>query len=376
MPDKNAAAQRVTANAKAFRDLGYETFFIGLSNDPLLINKVELFEGFKYINLSYPKNIWDWYKYLTSIKHLKKYLKKQPDLIVAYNYPAIALGKLRKWTIKNKIPLVADCTEWYEAKGNIVFRLIKGFDTKYRMERIHQTLDGLIAISDFLYNYYVVKMDNVVKIPPLVDSSMKKWDNNNILDAENNGTTNLIYAGSPGSGNKDRLDVIIKALMKLKNEGITNFNLSVIGLTENQYIGAFKSEVPFQIKEHIKFKGRLSHHKTLDEIKKAHYNIFFRDNNLTNKAGFPTKFVEAISCGTPVLTNLSSNLKDYLTQGENGYVIDVKNEYNLVEGLKSAIMNSFENIISMKSFCKSSNLFDYKNFYTDFECLIKGLNVK
>jgi glycosyltransferase involved in cell wall biosynthesis len=374
MPDKNAAAQRVTANAKAFRDLGYETFFIGLSKDPKLINQIELFEGFKYINLSYPKNIWDWYKYLISIKHLKKHLKNQPNLIVAYNYPAIALRKLRKWTIKNKIPLVSDCTEWYEAKGNIIFRLIKGLDTKYRMERVNLTLDGLIAISDYLYKYYVSKMNNVINIPPLVDLTMVKWNNNYNADKDNSANVKLVYAGSPGSGNKDRLDVVINSLYKLKEKGLSNFTLCIIGMTEQQYINAFKSIIPIPVKENITFNGRLPHQETLNEIKEAHYNIFFRDNNLTNNAGFPTKFVEAISCGTPVITNSTSNIDDYLKHGENGYLIDFNNEAKLLEGVKNAIIVPKDKLRTMKLFCKSSTPFDYRHFLNIFNKFLSNLD--
>lgn len=36
-------------------------------------------------------------------------------------------------------------------------------------------------------------------------------------------------------------------------------------------------------------------------------------------AGFPTKFVESITAGTPVLTNQTSDLADYLVEGEIGF---------------------------------------------------------
>jgi glycosyltransferase involved in cell wall biosynthesis len=59
--------------------------------------------------------------------------------------------------------------------------------------------------------------------------------------------------------------------------------------------------------------------KALNEINKAEYVVFIRDVNLTNVAGFPTKFVEAISCGTPVLSNSTSNIDEYLITGKTGF---------------------------------------------------------
>ena len=35
-----------------------------------------------------------------------------------------------------------------------------------------------------------------------------------------------------------------------------------------------------------------------------------RDTNIVTKAGFPTKFVESITCGIPVLTNKNSNIEE------------------------------------------------------------------
>jgi glycosyltransferase involved in cell wall biosynthesis len=43
-------------------------------------------------------------------------------------------------------------------------------------------------------------------------------------------------------------------------------------------------------------------------------------------AGFPTKFVEAITCGIPVVTNNTSDLQFYLKEGVNGYFLGYTKE--------------------------------------------------
>ncbi len=78
--------------------------------------------------------------------------------------------------------------------------------------------------------------------------------------------------------------------------------------------------------ELIDWKGRIPHNEALDLLKKSDYSIFLRDTNLVTTAGFPTKFVEALSCGIPVLTNRNSNLADYLIEGKNGFWIDTSSE--------------------------------------------------
>jgi len=368
MPDRNAAAQRVMGNAKAFRDLGYNTFFIGLSKTEDLC--IQEYEDFKYINLKYPESLKDWLLHLSSIKKYTEYLDKDPDIIIAYNFPAIALSKLRLWCKKKSILLISDCTEWYEAKGNIIFRLLKGFDTWYRMKIIQPKMDGIIAISDYLYDYYSTKVKRVVNIPPLVDISMDKWklvDSNEVLHNDN---VSFIYAGSPGNKNKDRIDVLLEAFSAVKDDGISNFNLKILGITYEQYLKLFESPIPQNLLNHIDFKGRLSHVETLYEIKKSHFFIFVRNNNLSNIAGFPTKFSESISCGTPVITNSTSNLCNFITNGQNGFIIDSFTVPELVKVIKHVINLPKSQISKMKHYCYTSQQFDYKKYITKFEELV------
>lgn len=374
LPDKNAAAQRVIANAKAFNKLGYDTFFVGLSNDPTSINNVNEFEGFKYVNLEYPKTNIQWLTYLCSIKSIKTYLDKSPDFIVAYNYPAIALDRVRRYGKRKKIPVFADSTEWYEAQGNLLFRLIKDFDTKLRMKKIQPKLDGMIAISQYLYQFYKKQMGNVVMIPPLVDLNMSKWDEKSVDRSINNDNLlKIVYAGSPGIGNKDRLDLILNVLSRIKSKGINKFYFTIIGITENQFLSSFNTSIPDNLTNNVVFKGRLSHVDTLNEVKNAHYYLFLRDNNLVNNAGFPTKFAESISCGTPVLTNLSSNIKDYLIEGQNGFIMDVSTDTSLEKSFIKAMSLPLRDILAMKKYCSSSKAFHYENYIPTFQLLFNKI---
>ncbi len=60
LPDKNAAAQRVLANAKIFRDLGYNVVLVGidksLSQDTLIKNTQVSVSGFESWALPYPND--------------------------------------------------------------------------------------------------------------------------------------------------------------------------------------------------------------------------------------------------------------------------------------------------------------------------------
>jgi len=366
LPDKNAAAQRVVANGKLFTELGYSVYYIGtdrtLSERKPIESTKKVFEGFEYYGVKYPSGLAEWMHQLNSISGITRIANQIDSLeyIIAYNYPAFALAKLSGWCRSKKISLISDCTEWYDPQGSFLFKMIKGFDTYLRMKVIQPKLNGLIVISGYLYSFYEGRMNNVIQVPPLVDARADKWINNCSDGSEE---IVLVYAGSPGKFAKDRLDSLLEALAVIKAETNIRFSLNVVGLTKEQYIDDFGAgSFPETLEMEVNFKGRLPHKDTLNEVKCADYALFLRDNNLMNTAGFPTKFVEALSCGTPVLTNASSNITDYLKDGENGYLLDNSTKENLVRTFNFALSQGKEKIGAMKELTKSNNIFDYRNY--------------
>jgi glycosyltransferase involved in cell wall biosynthesis len=352
LPDKNAAAQRVMAIAKLLRDLGHEVQLVGLGQ------ALESFEhdGFNCINLPYPSNGRQWLKYLTSIHHYLPFLEQQPQLVIAYNHPALALKRLYEYGKKQGIKTLSDCTEWYEPQGNVFFKLIKGWDINQRMYRVHPRLDGIITISRFLDDFYVSKGMKTLLLPPLVDKREKKWTSEL---KPSDSVIRLLYAGAP-AGSKDRLDFVINALSRIASTG-RRFKLDIFGITEEQYKAAYLNGRNEQIPAFVDFMGRIPHESVIQQLRQADFQIFIRENHLANKAGFPTKFVETVSAGTIVLTNASSNLKDYMIEGVNSYELDISNEESLFNSLMKPLALSKDDIIKQKQTI-DKEMFDYRKF--------------
>lgn len=375
LPDKNAAAQRVVANSKILKSLGYEVLLIGvdkkLKSDSLFLQTKKEYEGLNYFSLKYPCSLIDWFKYLFSIKFIKELESLKPKVIIAYNYPGFAFWRLLKYCNKNNIKLIGDCTEWYEPKGNFIFNIIKSADVYVRMKLVHPKINGMIVISNYLFNYYKNFSNKIINIPPLVDLKMDKW---NTEDKQNLNEFTFVYAGSPGSGTKDRIDKIIDVLAEIKKKSSINFKLNIIGLTKDQYVNTFGLEkLPKNFNDFLFFKGRLPHVETLTEVSSSDFVIFIRDKNLTNTAGFPTKFVESISCGTPVLSNSSSNIEEYLIENKTGFLLETESYDELNEKLSEILKLDKKDILQMKKFCKNSELFDILNYTSKFEVFINDV---
>lgn len=362
LPDKNAAAHRVLSNGKILRELGYNVVFIGV--DKTLKSNVDILEtmkrvqGFESWSLPYPKSNKEWFRYLTNINSIVMIINQYDEVkaLITYNYQAIVLYRLRNYCYKYNIKIIADCTEWYSLKrSNIVFSIIKGFDSFLRMRVIQKHLDGLIVISKYLENYYR-HCRNIVRIPPLVDLNEEKWD---IVPSKvNNDKIRFVYSGNPGKY-KDKINLLVEELFNLKDYNDYVFN--VVGITKEQYTYYYPDhkEILIILGERINFIGRISHLESLKYLKNSDFSIFIRENTRLTKAGFPTKFVESVSCGIPVITTNTSDLNGYLTEAENGFFIDCNN-WNI----EKVFMMKRDEIYSMKSKCKCKlgKTFDYKNY--------------
>lgn len=378
LPDRNAAAQRVIANSKIFSTLGYDIYLYGISHNKVKVNnsfcKLDLENfSFFYNEQKYPKTLIEWGRYLSDCSSVIDILKNRQsnniDIVVAYNYPSIKLFKLYNYCKTNGIKLIADVTEWYVPTGNIFFRLLKASDTAFRMKYVHKKLDGLITISNFLSDFY--KSQNILELPPLVDLKECKWKNK-IKDKDR--IINLCYVGSPGSGMKDRLDLIINSLFRIKNQ-VNSFHFHIVGISKQQYLTSFEnSERLNEIDNLITFYGRQSHKKALSILKESTFTVFLRENNLVNTAGFPTKFVESVSCGVPVLTNISSNLDFYINKEKLGFELSIDSNEALDESLKESINKPFGEIIKAQNHCKDFVKFNFLHYKDSLSLFINKIS--
>lgn len=353
-PDKNAAAHRVLNNAKILRQLGYNVVFIGTDKSPEknfdILTTKSYVQGFEAYSVPYPKSNKSWFAYLTNIKPYVEIIDSYSDvcMIIMYNFQAIAMNRLMNYCRKKEIKCCADITEWRSSKGErtFIYRILKESDTRFRMKVLNKKLDALIVISTYLQNYYK-DCKNVVLIPPLVDVSEEKWINHYEKPKD---VLKLCYAGSL----KDRLDVLVYALRKVKRP----CKLDIVGITKEEFLKLYPEFEDISDKNII-FHGRISHLEVLKYIKQANYSCFFRDNNRVSNAGFPTKLVEALTCGTPVFTNRTSDIEKYMNNS-NGILIDGIEIDVIRESIEKAPVKKPEN----------TKVFDYHLYFSEMKHIL------
>lgn len=336
LPDKNAAAHRVIGVGKVLRELGHQVFFLNKNDEVKTSNDFRhvQYEGFDCYEIPNQVSKYELVRSLFDSNDVVKLIEKIGgiDLVIAYNYPAFALSRIYRYCFQHGIRCIADVADWHGVKGrSFVYKIVKGVECEYRMRCVHKKMDGLIVISDYLEKYYN-KQKRMINIPPLVDNKDKKWNGNASKEANK---LVFVYAGSPSS-EKERLDILVNVMINLSRRYAVKF--IVLGITAEQYIKIYDQNLnEIELNDCVCFKGRVSHQEVIDTIKAAHYSILIRDNNRVTRAGFPTKFVESISAGTPVICNDNSNVKNYITENTNGYLVSIA---TLKNDLEKIILNN------------------------------------
>lgn len=356
MPDKNAAAHRVMSNALLLREMGFDVTFIGPTKDRM--NAQAEANGFKCEYVDYPKSTLEWLRYITVFVSTDKILSHKPDYVILYNFPAVASLRILRACHKHGIKVFHDLTEWESANGWSPRQIIRKMDIGLRMRYCMKKMDGVIAISRYLYDRYR-HYTNCIIIPPTIDLNNPKWNRERKITCGK--TIELVYAGTGGFGVKDKLDYIIDNVMPFKL-----IHLTIVGMTKERYEKGY-GPLPSNC-DNVEFLGRIPHLDAIKAVQDADFQMLIRDDTLKTKAGFPTKFVESISCCTPVIATLTSNIGDYLHDGYLGFVVDQKQ--SLRDVFAKLIAMDKSEIVQMKQQCKEFRKFDYRNFKDEFSKLL------
>ena len=350
LPDKNASAHRVIGMGKLLRERGKEIVFVGKDRniewDADIFSTRSEIDGFVYYSLPYPRTSKEWIHHLTDPTPYLKVLTRIHTIssIVFFDFPAICMARLQRYCRARGIKCYADITEWYAVRGQgkgMLWQCIKGVDTCLRMRFFHKKMDSVVVISRYLEKYYKKRVETF-RIPMIEDLQEEKWVN---PYEKSTNCLRLVYAGMLQG--KDRIDCLMHALAKTRR----NCCLDVYGITREEYEKLYPSE-NVDLDQKIIFHGRVSHEEVLRNLKQANYACFFRDQTRKSNAGFPSKFVEAVCCGTPVITNDTSDIKEYCKDRRNGIITSTMEANEIRKAIEqcSYVMET------------KKELFDFRNY--------------
>jgi glycosyltransferase involved in cell wall biosynthesis len=340
-PNGGAAARRILGISKTLQLLDKKVI-VGSGQQAEENKAVFTYEGIEVHSL----NERTAEKYPTLIKHLlyfsmgKKTIKwldtlpEKPSTIILYSGYSPYFLRLLPWCKKNKVKLIFDAVEWYDPPS-----LLKGiinpyyWNIEFAMRYLSIKSENIIAISQYLQSYYESKHCNVIRIPPTLDVINTAYR----IDVQSTSIITLGYTGSPGK--KDLLDNMLEAILTIGDKN-KSFIFNIAGITEKELLSypALKKRNCVDLPDCFKCFGVVSQAEAQNIIRQADFSVLLRPNKRYAKAGFPTKFVESLSVGTPVIANHTSDLADYLVDKKNGMVCDNELPSSLIAVLNNLLL--------------------------------------
>jgi glycosyltransferase involved in cell wall biosynthesis len=324
--------------------------------------------GFSYISIREGKSSFSiffcfLFRFFFMLKAIFR-LESKPDIIITYGSTTRIFPLLWIYCKFKGIKLVVDVVEWYDYSHVPLGRFGPfALDTYLSMHFWNRMADGLIVISNFLMEYYLSSKRPVVLVPILKLNFFQEFVNLDVIDSK---SINICYVGYPG-----KKDLILEFIWALQRFDGCIINFHLIGVSKAELSHLIKNQLPANIIVH----GKVKRDAALLILSQCHYSIILRPNKRFAQAGFPTKFVESLSCGTPVISNLTSDISKYLFDLENGVILNSISEVDIISSLIRICNLKHEQYVQMRrNAFESSNLFSIDKYSNELNFFISRIS--
>ncbi|MEZ9670848.1 lipopolysaccharide biosynthesis protein RfbU [Vibrio lentus] len=306
-PDKDAAAFRVKSVADCLRKEGFNVDIAGWEKG----GNSYKHDGFR----CYPQSELDqdvmgrfkpFKRLLNFVFKGSKTLKwinsnNNYDVFILYNPFFFFSLVMLLWGRVNGKKIIIDSTEWYESEHLIGGKFgLASCENWMRMNITYPKFDNIICISDFLVNYYKSKgVKNIIKLYPMHDESIIK---NNTLQKRDYSKLVFFYAGQPG-----KKDIVLDFIGKLEliqretNKRVI-FKIAGSSIDDIKKSSNYSPKILRSIK-FVESMGFISREEVFEQYRRSDYSILFREDKRYAYAGFPTKGMESLINGCPIILN-------------------------------------------------------------------------
>lgn len=365
-PNGDAGSLRDFAFAKIYMELGYEVKMICLSKT----SSTGSYFGVDYCSIfKIRDNLYEKIKFEFSFKQrIIEYIHSigivNINLFHIVDIPLNSFNYLKKISKSHNIKIVHDSVEWYSPSNFKIGFFHPGFIHKEILNRfIIDKNVKVYSISNYLNKYFQSKKIDSIVIPVIMDNSQNIYEPKDTSISKKFTNLNYIYAGSPSR--KDELIVILNAFSKIDSILLNKSSIHIFGITLYDFLKLHGEKTISALKEKINivFHGRVSHNDVQAAYHNSDYSLLSRpENKRYSKAGFPTKIVESMFNGVPVICNYTSDLIQYLKNGNNSFI----SKSNSVSDFSVAITNSLNcdnnDIIKNNAFETASLYFSYSKY--------------
>lgn len=341
-PDGDASSNRLKALLITIDLCGYQCIVIG-NGSRFSENKTKWKEiegrNIKYLSIRSKKDTV-FNKIFTRIfspiillYYCNKYKNKNTKLIITthttISSPIFLISKYI-WNL----PLIVECSEWHERNQYTgPLGIFKYINFCFNFHILCPATRNIICISNALLKKFQ-STNNKVVIPPTYDPN----DFKNLTSSyEKSEVLNIFYGGNISG--KDDVATLIKGILLLKKSDQEKIQFTIAGPTKEklfEYLSRSGIELN-KIKTFVNPIGRISKKETIEYLTKSDFSILLRPITRYSTAGFPSKVIESLAAGTPVITNITSDLGRYLQDGVDCIIIKEYSEASVASALIRAL---------------------------------------
>ena len=372
-PEGDAGAVRLQMMGRALTELGYKVTVLcrGKLNDKGQYYSVE-YCSFRNKQSGLLSKVIDYIQFPEKVKmHINNHLD---DLYAIYIYNAhdSLFTYCKKLCSKNGIRLIHDCVEWYSPEEYTLGKFDIWYRKKNRINtKIIDKSFSIIAITKYLEEYFSSKGINTIRVPILCDSETEIKPK----PLHEDDVTTIFYGGLPGT--KDLVGNLLEASLMLTEDEKKKLKIVIVGATKDYLVRVshIRSDVIDRCSDYTVLHGRLQRKQVLEIMSKADFSFLARDSELRYaKAGFPSKVVEALSNATPMICNITSDLADYLIDGNNAIIAASHAPDDLCDAIRRAmsLSASEKQQMSSEALQTAKQYFDYRNYVDALKQFIEG----
>lgn len=272
-----------------------------------------------------------------AIVHLNKLNKqKKIDVILMGMTDSITIFIFYLFTRKFLIRFIHERTEYpfvLPPKS-----LLHHIDRYFYLNYILKLFDGIFVPTKALFKYFQQKVSSRTQlaiIPGMVKPN--KFINN--TDKTNEASKYIAYCGDFGK-NKDGIPILIDSF-KIISKKFNNIKLYLIGDTRDKNV--MKSLVQkvsdYKLDSKVVFTGRIDHNEMPKYLCNASLLALARPANKQAEGGFPSKLIEYLETGKPIIITKVGEIPDYLTDGVTAFLCEPGSVEEFAEKLDYALSN-------------------------------------
>ena len=199
-----------------------------------------------------------------------------------------------------------------------------------------------------------------MRIPAVIDIAEPRWQQ--APPDIRHDTLQLLFLGSP---NRDRIDLILQGMQLLRQRG-QRVTLSFLGTTREALtrLHGGQQAIIEQLGDALNFYGRVSTEEVVTRLAQADFLVLLREQARWSQACFPSKLPEGLVLGVPILSNITSDIGEYIHDAQEGIIVPALSAEAFAGAVERALALTDEERQHMRQAARlrAEESFDYRRY--------------